>query len=135
MEGRIWIGRLVHAATYVVVALSLVWCVSLLVGVVLGGPLVAAKYGLFLCGWAAVGYGSWVLRPRARWKSEEDATERAIGKRARTRFQRAVFSLPPANRFELEGRERVPSGVLVFAAGGAMLAASYLLEAVGGVGG
>ncbi|WP_435099023.1 DUF7555 family protein [Halarchaeum sp. P4] len=135
MEGRVWVGRTVHTATYVVVAVSLVWCVSLLVGVAFGGPLVAAKYGLFVCGWLAVGYGSWILRPRARWKSAEEANEQSIAKRARTRFQRAVFSLPPANRVTLEGTERVPSGVLVFVSGVAMLATSYLLEAVGGVGG
>ncbi|GGL35275.1 hypothetical protein GCM10009037_18640 [Halarchaeum grantii] len=134
MRGRVRVGRLVHAATYAAVTLALVWCASLAVGIVLGGPLVAAKYGLFVCGWLAVGYGTWLLRPRTR-RTSEAAGERATAARGRTRYRRAVLSLPPADRFELAGTERVPSGVLLVASGVAMLAASFLLEAVAGVGG
>lgn len=135
-SGRVWAGRVVHALTYAVVVDAVAWCLSALAGLALGAPLTGAKYGLFVVGWLAVGYGAWVARPTARWKSDEDAeTGESIGKRARTRFQRAVFSLPPADRFELGPTERVPSGPLVLLSGVAMLLTSFLMEAALGVGG
>lgn len=112
----------------------------------LGRDLTGVKYLLFFAGLLLFGYSTLQLRPKPPWNVEKtsDGTveivrneERgeSIGSREETRFQAAIQRVPPLAWYSIPPEERLSPAVKLFVASLAVLAASYLMEVVLGVGG
>ena len=135
------VAQLFDAVSYAAATTFVFGVISGIVAAAIGGQFApGAKYGLFVFGWVALGYGTLILWPQAAWKDDDDDEgrtvdlfDRAAGK-PDTRFQRLVQSVPPARFRQIPHRERLSTGARVFVAAVVMLATSIVLEQFFGVG-
>jgi hypothetical protein len=121
--------QVLDVLAYAVVLTSVVFTLGLAAGFAVGNGLVGAKWLLFVVGFLLLGYGTLRLRPTAKWKSESrlDFGDEARG------LQRAVSEALPA-RYRLPADERPSVGLKLFLGGIAVLATSFTMESVFGVG-
>ncbi|AHG05010.1 hypothetical protein HALDL1_16430 [Halobacterium sp. DL1] len=97
------------------------------------------KFGLFVFGWVAFGYGTLLLWPEAAWKDDDDEGrsvslfDRAGGP-PDTGFQRFVQRLPPARFRQIPHRQRLSTGSRVLFAAVGMMVTSIVLEQFFGIG-
>ncbi|WP_423743660.1 hypothetical protein V5735_11555 (plasmid) [Haladaptatus sp. SPP-AMP-3] len=136
--------QVLDALVYAIAVTGVAFVVGGLVSFPLGGGLVGVKYFLFLIGFLLFGYGAWQLRPDRPWDVDKsdgeieivrnDTRGEVIGAREETRFQAAVQRLPPLSWYSIPPEERFSPGAKLFLASIAILLASFLMEAVFGVG-
>lgn len=122
--------KLLDAVQYAVAVTVAAAAVSAVPSVLLGAGLVGVKYGLFVLGFLAFGYASFLLQPVKPWK---DGSRWRRNRDEPTPFQRAVRRLPPAAWFPVDPEDRFGRGAKLFLASLTMLATSYVMEAVFGV--
>jgi hypothetical protein len=131
------VGQLLDAVTYAV-ALTVAFSVASAVLAVAAGWAAApgVKYGLFVFGWLAFGYGTFLLLPSKPWKDDDtDPFEAAVGGgRDATRFQDAVQRLPPARFRPVPSDDRLSTGARIFLGSLVMLGVSIVLEVAFGIG-
>lgn len=114
--------------------------VSAVVAAAIGSAVApGVKYGLFVFGWLAFGYGTVMLWPKAAWKKRKeskmfDTLLSSPSKRPDTKFQRLVQRLPPARFRQIPDEERLSTGARVFFAAIVMMVTSIVLEQVFGIG-
>lgn len=117
---RVW----ADAVGYGLVLTAVVTLAALVFGLATGGGFVRGKVFTFLSGWILVGYATVRLWP----KQGETAGESLSGTR-RTRFQRAVGSLPPIRWIRRPPpTERVRVAGKIFLGGVLTLLASAVME-------
>lgn len=138
------VRQLADAFVYANAVAAVVFAFGLVVGLVLGGGFVTAKYVLFVVGILAFGYATFQLRPSPPWdtKRTEDGKVKvttnepkgqSIGGRDETRFQATVQRIPPLPWFSLPPGERLPVPAKLFLASLAILAWSFVMETVFGI--
>jgi hypothetical protein len=136
--------QVVDAFVYANAVAGVVFVVGAVLGLILGGGLVTAKYLLFTVGIFAFGYATFKLRPSPPWDTERtdegkikvtknEPQGRVISEREETRFQAAVQRIPPLPWYSLPPRERLPIAAKLFLASLAILAWSFVMETVFGV--
>jgi hypothetical protein len=113
--------------------LTAVWAAIFLpVSILLGGDLVGVKWGLFMIGILTLGVGSFKLRPGKQWREDEDGL--ISDSRGESNVQLLVDRLPPLRDAPLRDDQRLSDGAKLLLGALCMLATSFLLEAVLGVG-
>lgn len=130
--------KLVDVATY---AVAFVAAISLPLGALelaAFGGLIFTKWALFLFGAAFAMYASFHLRPaspkrRAAAAGEKPSSD-TVGGETASRLQRAAAALPPARWTDLTAQERVSPHAKLLAGGLAMLATSWAMEFLFGIG-
>ncbi len=129
------VGQLLDAVSYAVWLTVLFSALSAALAVLAGWrPAPGVKYGLFVFGWLAFGFGTFKLLPSRPWKDDEGSVD-ALGADAdQTRFQALVQRLPPARFRPVPVADRLPTGARVFVGSLAMLGTSIVLEQVFGIG-
>lgn len=129
------VSKLVDLLVYVVGVLSVVFGVSALVAVLLGGSLPLVKFLLFLIGFVMVGYGTILLWP-ARPDDDSPAARQSeiAGSRESSPFESALGRLLSALDDRYPPSDRFSPGIKVFAAGCSVLLVSYLMESVLSIG-
>ncbi len=136
--------KAVDAVVYAVAVAAVVFALGTILGVLLGGGLVTAKYVMFLLGILLFGYATFQLRPDPPWDTTEteegelkvtknEQNSRVVGERDETRFQAAVQRIPPLPWYSLPPNQRFSVGFKLFLASLATLAWSFVLETVFGV--
>lgn len=134
------VGQLFDAVSYAVATTVVFSAVSAVLAVATGSsPAPGVKYGLFVFGWLAFGYGTVMLWPKAAWKEQKDSQVFDVlletpSKQPDTKFQRLVQRLPPARFRQIPDHERLSTGARVFVAAVVMLATSIVLEQAFGIG-
>lgn len=134
----------VDAVVYGLAVAAAVFVVGALVGLLLGGGLVTAKFVMFVVGILLFGYSTFKMRPEPPWGTEQtedgkvkvtknEPKGRVVGAREETRFQSAVQRIPPLPWFSLPPDERLAVPIKLFVASLATLAWSFVLETVFGV--
>lgn len=134
----------VDAVVYALAVAAVVFVLGVLVGQLVGGGLVTAKYVMFVVGLLTFGYATFKLRPDPPWATEhtEDGkirvtkkrpSGRVVGGREETRFQAAVQRIPPLPWYSLPPDDRLSVAAKLFVASLATLGWSFVLEAVFGV--
>lgn len=137
--------QVLDALAYALAVAAVVFVVGAVVGFAAGGGLVTAKFVMFVVGLLLFGYGTFQLRPSPPWGTEstEDGELKVtrnrpngtvVGSRDETRFQAAVQRLPPVSRYPLAPDDRLSDGAKLFLASLAVLAWSFVMETVFGVG-
>lgn len=131
-------AALYDLVTYAVATTLVFSSVSAVLGSVAGmRPLTGVKYGLFVFGWIALGYGTLLLRPTAAWNGEEQERialfDRSTGT-PDTAFQRFVQRVPPARFRQIPDGERLSTGARIMFSAVVMLLTSIALEQLFGVG-
>lgn len=131
------VGQAFDLVTYVLALTAAFAAVSAAGALALGARVApGVKYGFFVLGWLAFGYGTLLLLPSRPWKDSDD--ESVFGApdedRGDSAFQRAVQWLPPARFRPLEPDRRLPTGLRIFVASVVVLATSFVLEQAFGVG-
>lgn len=131
------LGQVLDLVTYAALTTVVFGALSAVLGVAAGmEPLPGVKYGLFIFGWLALGYGAIVLRPKAAWRDgdeEFNLFERSSGK-PDTKFQRFVQRLPPARFRQIPDDDRFSDAFRIFFSGIFIMATSIVLEQVFGIG-
>lgn len=129
------VGQLLDAVTYAVWLTVAFALVSAVLSVLVGWPAApGVKYGLFVFGWLAFGYGTFKLLPSRPWKDDGEPGPFEAGAGEATKFQALVQRLPPARLRPTPVVARLPTGIRVFLASLVMLAASIALEQLFGIG-
>jgi hypothetical protein len=134
------VGQVFDAVSYAIATTVLFAGVSAIFGLAVGSAVApAVKYGLFVFGWLAFGYGTVMLWPKAAWKEQKeskvfDALVESPSKRPDTKFQRLAQRLPPARFRQIPDEERLSTGARVFFAAVVMMVTSIILEQAFGVG-
>ncbi|UPV75705.1 hypothetical protein M0R89_06475 [Halorussus limi] len=134
----------VDAVVYAVAVAGVVFGLGALVGLLVGGGLVTAKYVMFVLGILLFGYATFQLRPDPPWDTTEtedgelkvtrnEPDGRVVNARDETRFQAAVQRIPPLPWYSLPPSERFSIAFKMFLASLATLVWSFVLEAVFGV--
>jgi hypothetical protein len=135
--------QVIDALVYAVAVTCVAFLVGGLLSFSLGRGLVGVKYVLFLVGLLLFGFATFQLRPSPPWDVEktDDGVEvvrndrsEVIGSRTETRFQAAVQRIPPLTHYSIPPEERFPSSVKLFLSSITVLAISFVMEAVFGVG-
>ena len=132
------------AVVYGVAVSFVVFVLGTVVGLLVGGGLVTAKYVMFVLGILLFGYSALQMRPEPPWDTErtddgevkiikERPTGTVVGSRTETKFQAAVQRIPPLSRYSLPPDERLPEATKLFVASLAVLAWSFAMETVFGV--
>ncbi|WP_276299556.1 DUF7555 family protein [Halorussus lipolyticus] len=132
------------AVTYGIAVAAVVFVLGALLGFLLGGGLVTAKFVMFVVGILLFGYATFQLRPDAPWDTKEtddgkvkvtknEPSGSVIGGRDETTFQAIVQRIPPLSQYSLPPEERLSVGAKLFVASLATLAWSFLMETVFGV--
>ncbi|MFC4359835.1 hypothetical protein ACFO0N_17965 [Halobium salinum] len=124
------------ALAYVVVLTGALFLVGSAFSLALGQGFVGTKYLLFFVGFGMFGYAAFLLRPKPPWKGDNDG-ERAVsgaGETTETEAQdkpthRLANRLLPAN-MRLPPDQRLSAGAKMLLAAIAVLATSYVMEAV-----
>lgn len=134
------VAKLFDAVSYAAATTVAFAVVSGVLAVLVGWQFApGVKYGLFVFGWLAFGYGLLLLWPKSPWKDDDDEGrsvdlfDRSTG-RPDTRFQRLVQRLPPARFRQIPHKERLSVGARIFTAAVVMLVTSFVLEQAFGVG-
>lgn len=132
--------RALDVLVYALAVTVLVFVLSAVVSTLLGAGWFGVELLMFVIGWLLFGYGTLLLRPSAKWRTEETDTGfdikrtetepdgRVIGSREETRFQSAVQQLPPLRWYSIPPEERPSVGAKIFVSGVAVLLASFVLE-------
>lgn len=123
--------QLVDLVAYVLGVVLVFSAVFGAIGVALGIGLVGVKYGLFVVGILLFGYATLKVRPTRPGKDPRSARF-PIDRGEETPFQARVQRLVPA-RLRLAHDDRLADGTKLFVASLAMLAVSYVMEAVFGI--
>ncbi|MFC4552151.1 MULTISPECIES: DUF7555 family protein [Halorussus] len=132
------------AVVYGVVVSFVVFALGTVVGLLVGGGLVTAKYVMFVLGILLFGYSTFQMRPDPPWDTErtddgdikiikERPTGTVVGSRTETKFQAAVQRIPPLSRYSLPPNERLSKAAKLFVASLAVLAWSFAMETVFGI--
>jgi hypothetical protein len=132
------------AVVYGVVVAALVFGIGSVVGLLVGGGLVTAKFVMFVVGLLMFGYATFQLRPDPPWGTEQtedgkvkvtknEPKGKVVGGRDETKFQSVVQQIPPLSRYSLPPDERLSVGAKLFVASLATLAWSFVMETVFGV--
>jgi hypothetical protein len=129
---------------YGIVVAALVFAIGLVVGLLVGGGFVTAKFVMFVVGLLMFGYATFQLRPDPPWGTEDTGDGKVkvtknkpkgkvVGGRDETKFQTLVQRVPPLSRYSLPPDERLSVGAKLFIASLATLAWSFMMETVFGV--
>ena len=132
------------AVVYGVVVAALVFGIGSMVGLLVGGGLVTAKFVMFVVGLLMFGYATFQLRPDPPWGTEQtedgkvkvtknEPKGKVVGGRNETKFQSVVQQIPPLSRYSLPPDERLSVGAKLFVASLATLAWSFVMETMFGV--
>jgi hypothetical protein len=132
------------AVVYGVVVAALVFGIGSVVGLLVGGGLVTAKFVMFVVGLLMFGYATFQLRPDPPWGTEQtedgkvkvtknEPKGKVVGGRDETKFQSVVQQIPPLSRYSLPPDERLSVGAKLFVASLATLAWSFVMETMFGV--
>lgn len=130
------LAQLLDLVTYAAATTVVFGAFSALLGVAAGMNLLpGVKYGLFIFGWLALGYGALVLRPKAAWRDDEgvDLFNRSNGK-PDTKYQRLVQRFPPARFRQVPDEGRLSTAFRIFFSGLFIMATSIVMEQVFGIG-
>ncbi|USZ66791.1 hypothetical protein NGM10_08600 [Halorussus salilacus] len=133
------------AVTYAIAVAAVVFVGGAAVGFAVGGGLVTAKFVMFVVGLLLFGYGTFQMRPDPPWGTEStedgeikvtrnEQSGTVVGGRGETRFQSVVQRIPPVSRYSLPPDERLSVAAKLFIASIAVLAWSFVMETVFGVG-
>lgn len=131
------LAQLFDLVSYVLAMAAVFTAISAAGALALGAPVVpGVKFGFFVLGWLAFGYGTLLLLPSKPWKDEDDETPFVPpdDDSEDSKFQRFVQQLPPARFRPLEPESRLPTGLRIFLAAVFVLGASFVLEQAFGVG-
>ncbi|WP_266079197.1 DUF7555 family protein [Haladaptatus caseinilyticus] len=139
------VRQLLDAFVYAMAVTGVVFVLGVLVSFSLGSDLVGVKYFLFLIGFLLFGYATFQMLPDPPWDVRKtgdgdvevvrnDARGEVIGSREETRFQTAVQRIPPLSRYSIPPEQRLPSTTKLLIASFAVLATSFVMETVFGVG-
>lgn len=132
------------AVVYGAAVAAVVFALGTVLGLLIGGGLVTAKFVLFLVGILVFGISAFQMRPEPPWDTERtddgevkvtrtESREPVVGSRDETRFQAAVQRIPPLSWYSLPPSERLSTPAKLFVASLAMLGWSFALETVFGV--
>lgn len=126
-----------EAIIYAVAVTVIVVIVSIVISFALSGGWVGVKLILFVVGFGLFGIATFKLRPTASWREND---ENGSGNKNsellqmdsdnESRLQRAIYRVPPLDRYGLHPNERLSGGVKLFLASILVLVVSYLMEAV-----
>ncbi len=132
------------ALVYAVAVTGAVFLVGVLVSFLLGSGLVGVKYFLFFVGFVIFGYATLQLLPAPPWQVERANGEveivrnetkgQVIGSRGETSFQARVQRIPPLSHYSIPPEERLSPAMKLFIASFVVLATSFVMETVFGVG-
>ncbi|WP_128476955.1 DUF7555 family protein [Halorussus pelagicus] len=136
--------KAVDAVVYALAVAGVVFGLGVVVGLVIGGGLVTAKYVMFVLGLLLFGYATFQLRPEPPWDTTEteggeikvtknEPSGRVVSERDETKFQAAVQRIPPLPWYSLPPNERLSVAFKLFLGSLATLAWSFVLETVFGV--
>lgn len=129
------LGQLLDAVTYAVWLTAAFVVVSAVLALLVGWRVApGVKYGLFVFGWLAFGYGTFKLLPSRPWEDDDERGPFEVAAGEDTRFQALVQRLPPARFRSIPVVHRLPTGVRVFLASLVMLGTSLALEQLFGIG-
>ncbi|WP_458185923.1 DUF7555 family protein [Haladaptatus sp. NG-WS-4] len=138
------VRQVLDALVYAIAVTGVVFLFGGLVSLVFGSGLVGVKYVLFFVGILLFGFATLQLRPDPPWdveKTDEGSVEvvrndkgEVIGAREETRFQATVQQIPPLTRYSIPPEERLPTAAKLFLASITVLATSFIMETVFGVG-
>ncbi|GAA0287631.1 DUF7555 family protein [Halobacterium noricense] len=129
------LGQLLDAVAYAVWLTAAFAVVSGVLALLVGGQVApGVKYGLFVFGWLAFGYGTFKLLPSRPWKDDDERGPFETAAGEDTQFQALVQRLPPARFRPVPVVHRLPTGVRVFLASLVMLGTSLALEQLFGIG-
>jgi hypothetical protein len=131
------LGQVLDLVTYAAANTLVFAAVAGVLGTVAGMELLpGVKYGLFLFGWLAVGYGTLVLRPKAAWRDDGeglDLFDRSTNE-PDTKFQRLVQRLPPARFRQIPDDNRFSTAFRIFFSGVVILVTTIVMEQAFGIG-
>lgn len=132
--------RMLDVLVYAFAVTALVFVVGAIVSAILGLGWLGVELVMFVVGWLLFAYGTFLLRPSPKWKTEEtdsgfdikrpdtEPNTTVIGSREESRFQSTVQRLPPLRWYSIPPEERHSLGTKVFVSGIAVLATSFVLE-------
>lgn len=122
--------RILYAVQYAVVVTAIAFLGLTVISLPLGFGLVGVKIGLFLLGMLTMGYGTYLAWPSSPEELHDDSgtTPEDV-----PRFQRKIYSVPPAASYPLHPTKRYPNWVKVYLATVLILATSFVMETVFGV--
>lgn len=137
--------QLLDALVYAVAVAGVVFALGIVVSFLLGSNLVGVKYFLFLVGILLFGYSTFLMLPEPPWDVEKtgdgdieiiqnEKRGKVIGSRDETRFQAAVQRIPPLPSYSIPPEQRLSPATKLFIASIAVLATSFMMETVFGVG-
>jgi hypothetical protein len=124
--------RVLETVVWVVAATAAIVGVAVVLGLAMQGDLTMAKVILFLVGFVLFGVSSFLLRPKPPKKDAEDRF--SVEGYDETRFEKVVQQVPPLDKEPIPIDQRVNRNVKLFLTSLLVLAVSFLMEAVGGVG-
>lgn len=130
------VGQLLDLVTYGVATTLLFVTVSAVLATAIGaGVAPGVKYGLFVFGWLAFGYATFLLFPTRAWKDDDGGYD-PLGtpSNGETGYQSLVQQLPPARFRQVKPEHRLPTGVRMFFASVLIMGTSIVLEQVFGIG-
>jgi hypothetical protein len=138
------VRQALDAIVYGIVVAAIVFGAGTVVGVLVGGGLVTAKFVMFVVGLLMFGYATFQLRPEPPWGTERtedgkvkvtknEPKGKVIGGREETKFQAMIQRIPPLSRYSLPPDERLSVGAKLFVASLATLAWSFVMETIFGV--
>ena len=116
--------RVVEFVLWVGTVATLVTGVSLILGFVIGGGLLMAKYAMFVLGFLLVGIGSLGLQPQRPHKDEKPL----VLDTSQNRLEARIQELPPLRDEQLRFERRIGRAPKLFVAGLVVLGVSILLE-------
>lgn len=130
------VGQLLDVVSYAVWQTVLFSALSAVLAVLSGWrPAPGVKYGLFVFGWLAFGYGTFKMLPSRPWRDSDGGVDPfETGANEQTKFQELVQRLPPARFRPVPVPNRVPTGARVFIGSLVMLGTSIVLEQAFGIG-
>ncbi|WP_232686754.1 DUF7555 family protein [Halobacterium zhouii] len=130
------VGQLFDLVTYVVATTLLFVAASAVLAVAVGSRVApGVKYGLFVFGWLAFGYATYLLFPTQAWEDDDDGRDPfGVPPNGETGFQSLVQDLPPARFRRIQPNHRLPTGIRLFLASLLMLGTSIVLEQAFGIG-
>ena len=136
--------KALDAVVYALAVAAVVFLLGALLGLLLGGGLVTAKYVMFVLGLLLFGYATFQLRPDPPWDTtrtedgeikvtRNEPSGEVVRGRDETRFQAWVQRIPPLPWYSLPPGQRFSVAFKLFLASLATLAWSFVLETVFGV--
>lgn len=117
--------RLAEFAVWVVAVAAAVSGAAILVGYVVGGDLVGAKYAVFVVGVLMFGLGSLGIQPTPSYKDEKRVTTESTHQ---NEFERRLQSVPPLRDAEVPFDQRISRDKKVFVASLLVLGVSLFME-------